>query len=638
MEILKTIGLTEQEVRKISPSLADSMDELESLSLYTQQEGAPPNIKETYKSLSSQIERYMLSPEFKEEAKKAGFTIKAGMGETDEVVVAEMPKVKSIRERIAERKGKKAPVVEQPVVEKPTVEPVVEEPVIEETPVEEPKPKSISERIAAKKQTPAAAEEPTLFGIGVKGEKGSELMSRELFSTMLAYGRSDYMLGLYEDINGFHYRLDLPLSMGQAVISFRAATGLSNLTSILDVWKAYSEDNSAVINLVSKSEEQVNQLSEILGYASNTKERIPITETQLKDAKFNPDMYDTVNEVYSRSLANKSYFDISKEIKLGWENSVSSQIKDGSIMYGLDFGDYVYMDAQRVFGRGGSSIVVKKNTYYVPKGLTVENTFADIGRHLKDQEIKTSKFEKDLAIGKRFQIGTDASFDDALTCRIIASESTKEPPFKNDKLLIVVENGKAYKISRRAYNYFKHYYGNNIYLRFSKETVLVYEDGTVVGLIATKKYTNQLILGMFDYQDFENQIRTINPTAFDFMISEKEVLAQETEKEIVDIEEEEKEDKVEEPTEPTMTDVTDDKLIDEIYTQLDFLEETYEDAVEDADNQALIDELELELDDLYDTLEDRFDELIAEATGETKELLEKGLEQTIERRKLLDNE
>lgn len=588
MELLNSIGLSEADVRKISPETADSIAELDSLSTYALAENAPQNIKEAYKSLSKQIESYLFSTKFRMAAKKAGLKVSSGLDVDEEIVIAEIPKVKSISERIAERKSGKAKEVEE--VEEAAEVKEIEEPIV--APIEEIEEVEEIEEIEEVEETA-----DVLFGVLIKGDKSGEMTGRELFSTMLAYGRSDYILGMFEDSKGYHYRLDLPLSMGQVVFSFGTAAENSSHSSLLSVWKSYTEDNSASINLVSRSENQLEQLSNVLGFTSVTKERVPLSSTHLRDEKFDKDSYSIVNDVYARGLEGQIYYDLAKSIKISWEDA--SPLESGgsaSLVHGINFGDYIYEDAERLYKKGGYSIVAKKYTFYVPKGLTKDNVFAEIGLHLKELPIKTSKFEKDIAIGKRFQVST-GDFDEALSCRIVGSSANT----KGDNILYVVdENGHGYKISKVAYNYFRHYYGVETDIKISKETLVVYQEGSVVGLITANKYSSVLIGGMFDYENFKKELRTIDADAYDFMVSEKVAVEEETAVEIKEIEEE-VEEEVEKKEEGK---IEEGDLKTELTDRIEFLDELYEESVEDGDNQDLIDELDMELETLRDLLED----------------------------------
>lgn len=570
MEALKRLGINESDVKKVSAIMADSIDELNSLKSYIDDPDVAPNLRETYNSLEKQIESYLYSDEFKKEAEKSGVKLRSSILADEEVKIEKIEKkTKTFAERMAERKAKKEAKSETKETENEEVESaIIEEPEVESI-------QKVDEEEVSEK----------LFGYFVTGETGGEIVGRDHLSTLLAYGKTDYKLGFYEDTTGFHYRLDLPASMGQIIFSLRPASNAGDLSSIIDVWKEYINDKFAKISLVSRSKDQLDQLSAVLGYSTVVKERTPIGNADLLDNRYNASFYDEVSEIYSRSLDNNIYFNNLRDIKVGWETE--TPLSSGStIVYGLDFGDYVYRTAEDFYLKGGSSIVVKNATMYVPKGLGIDYVFAEAGSHLKSAGIKTSKFEKDIATGKRFQIGT-GSYDKALDCRIIGVSLDS-----NNWMRVADASGQFWKISREAYNYFKKYYGANIYLKLSKETVLVYGEEGVVGLISAHKYSSLTIEGMVDYGAVRNSLRSINSNAFDFMVYKTSVEEVQDSEEIEVIE-----DEIED------ADTEDLKALkEELDLRIEFIQELYDDAVLEGDSQPLIDELELELDALKEML------------------------------------
>ena len=590
MEILKSIGVTDKEVRKISVETADAIKELESLASYADGDFTPMNIKEAYKSLNKQVSDYLFSSEFRDAAKKAGISVASVASVDEEIVPVSIKRVKkkSVAEIIAERKKSKEPIieVEEPIVEveEPTVE--VEEPIVEvEKPIEKTDVITIGD----------------LFGVAVKGDKGGEIIAAEKFSMMLSYGRTDYILGMFDDANGYHYRLDLPQSLGQVVISFGNTTDNANHSSILSVWESYVEDKQASINLVSRSEDELEALSNVIGFGGLTRERIPLNSTQLKEERYNADLFTSVNDTNSLGMGGVSYYNIAKKVKIGWE--VKKSLEDYlPLPYGVSYSDYVYTSAQNFYRKGGYSIVAKKYTFFVPKGLTKKNTFAEIGAYLSEPEINTSKFEKNVEIGKRFQVST-GKFKEAFECRIIAS--------KNEVLMLADAAGEAYRISLKAYNYFKKYYGS-VSLKISDDTVLVELNDGVVGLIAADKFSNTEVSGMYDIEEFKTELRSIDTVAFDSMVSEEIEVEEATEVEIEKIKEGE-----------DSGNATDLKA--ELSDRVDFLFDMYEEAIEDGDDQDLIDELQIELETLTDITIETIEDLIEEANVSEKKVLEKEL-------------
>ena len=570
MELLKTIGLSEEDVKKISPEMAKAISQLESISQLAEQKDAAQNIKDTYKSLYSQVEKYMLSPEFSELASKKGKIIPAAAMAEKEIVIEDMPKVKTLQEIVAEKHKKKSEPVVEPAVE-PAVEEVVEE-VVEKVPT--------LQDIATKKKTV----EEKLFGFVFKGTKSGEMTGREYLSMLLAYGGSDEYLGIYEDSKGVHYRLDLPKSLAQAVISLSITSENSQYNSIQSVWAAYAQDVTATISVVGEDEKLLEQLISVVGDVASLKLEGELSPSELANDKFNQVNYTVVNEIYSRSLSGDTYHDIQKKIKQSWEAKVESDSSwSVNLPYGVNYADYVYRSAESYYGKGGESIVVQKYTFFVPKGLKKVDWFAETGGHLDILPIKTKDFEKNIEIGKTYQ-AQSSNFDKALSCRILGES-------RNGKLYVASEKGDFVYINLSAYSYFRKYYDVNIELKLSSETIVVYSKGAVVGVMPTTKLSSVLISGVFDIQNLKTELRNIDSNAFDFMVSSAQSMTEQTEAVIEKVEE-------------IKVDESQDALKAELTLRLETMQDLYDDAVEEGENQSMIDEMALELETLKDLLED----------------------------------
>ena len=72
MEILEAYGITDREVKKISSELSISIEELNSLKEFLSSENAPLNLAEVYSNLERDVNAYLKSPKFIDDAKKAG--------------------------------------------------------------------------------------------------------------------------------------------------------------------------------------------------------------------------------------------------------------------------------------------------------------------------------------------------------------------------------------------------------------------------------------------------------------------------------------------------------------------------------------------------------------------------------------
>ncbi|MCB0410641.1 MAG: hypothetical protein KDD29_10510, partial [Flavobacteriales bacterium] len=299
---------------------------------------------------------------------------------------------------------------------------------------------------------------------------------------------------------------------------------------------------------------------------------------------FNVNNYTKVNDVYSSSISGNSYFEINKKLKQSWEAKVEDDTTwKINLPYGVNYSDYVYRSAESYYGKGGNSMVVQNYTFFYPKGLKKSEIFGEIGGHLEPLAVKTKEFEKDIETGKIFQ-AKSTSFDKALKCRIIGES-------RDGKLYVTSEKGDTVYIDSNIYSYFRKYYGNNIELKLSIETMVVYAKGSVVGVIQTNKVTSVLISGIYDMPKLKTDLRNIDSNAFDFMVTKTESIAEQTEEVIEKAEEVKKEE-------------GEYELKKELKLRLETITDLYNDAVEENEDQDMINELSLEIETLNDLLED----------------------------------
>jgi len=683
MEILKTLGLSLKDVSKISKDLGESIQKLDSLVSFAESKNAPKHIKDFYKNLKIQVENYLLSEDFVADAREKGITVSKIILPIEEVVVAQMPKAKSLREIIAEKQKQHIPdetaevvqVSETPVeTQTPELPKEIEESITTETPtveelplppsqevvVEEPSQEVVEGRkpslrdiIAARKQqipqvpdvaevvqvaetpvtteipvppleevivteipaTPIIAEEPIVpivqeetpietvethapeaqpsvsastkkFGIKLTGENSAEVTGRELLSMILSYGGCDYMMGYYDSPKGYIYRLSLPNSLAELFITLPITELNKDIKSINEAWYAYFLSPIATIKIIGNSENQLQELVSILGGGATSIKYVGnLDNDELSSEIFGFNNYEVVNSEYSKSLMGaafmaQTYWEIGRDIKNQWKESKDFSLFTNAkthLVHGLYFADYIYQSAEKMYHKGGDSIVVQSQTFYVPKGLKKDEIFAENGLHLKSiEDIKLSKFEKDVEIGKRFQGATD-KFDKANICRCTSSDS--------NNLYFISNIGEKVKMPIKTYNYFKKYYGDNVQVKISGGSFL-FVVNDVVGLCLTQSSGNNVVVDYFDIDSLKIELRNINSEAFDFMVEEspKEVIALPK----VEVEVQEEVDNL-------------DNLKREIADRIEFLEDLRQDAVED-NNKPLIEELDMEIESLKDLL------------------------------------
>ena len=601
LELLKEIDLNLGSLKKISPEIAAAIERLDALSAFAESDNAPPNIREAYKSLYVDIQRKLSSPEFAEAARKKGVTISTGIASEEEIVVEAIPqKPKTLKDLVAQKKKKKD-----------VVEEVVE---IETPPVIEPPEPEDEEEIP----TPAP-DTSEMVGLVFRGDEKAELTGKVHFTMLLSYGGSPYILGMYNDADGYNYHLSLPKSAADIVITLPITPENAAHTSIVACFEAYLADKNATINVVGRNKEMIAELGNTVKGSSSFKEDGWLTASELASSKYDVGLYDGVNDTYSLTMNGQSYYDKAKTIKQSWEakealSELGSKWGGGIELYGFNYADYIYRAAERYYENGGSKIVVKKHTFYAPKGLTKSETFAETETNLDPLILKEKKFAKNLSLGKRFQAQTN-KLEDADVCRVLGSTTEKDA----NEVYLQSESGNLVKISRLAYNHFRKYY-KGIQARLSDETIVMFSDGNVVGLISTEKSTQVQIDEMFEPSKLKTELRNIDTSAYDFMVSEEGVI----EEKAAEIEVAEEEEKVEEVEESKWTEQL--KLKEELVDRVEFLEELYEEALEDDDDQNLIDELEGELEILGEILQETIAELLeVDADAESTKLLKSQL-------------
>ncbi len=140
MEILKALGVSDEQLKKISPELSIGLEEMKSIAPFLEAKNAPINLVEAYNGIDRELNNYLKSPRFAEDAKKAGVRLKStSISEEEEIVISEAPKVKkTLKEIAAERKAKKATTestIYDPTTDEPTIyDPTTDEPTTDEQP------------------------------------------------------------------------------------------------------------------------------------------------------------------------------------------------------------------------------------------------------------------------------------------------------------------------------------------------------------------------------------------------------------------------------------------------------------------------------------------------------------------------
>jgi len=583
MEILQTLGVSDEQLKKISPELAVGLEEMKSIAPYLESADAPTNLVETYATIERELNNYIQSPMFAEDAKKAGVKIKgSGIKEEEEIVIEEAPKVKkTLKEIAAERRAGKTtskPTIEEPIIEEPTVEEPIEAPTIEQETQEV----ELKEEINGVKLYKTAA------------VSGGAVNAQKEIAALLSFGGASNELYLFGDISTatLYFKLELPKSSAYLITSLPNAEDYSEITDLNGLWEAYLKEKTAAFHLIGDNKEEVSALTLLLGTSSAISERDEMTKEQLSGSFTNDENYELVNSEFSSDVMGVSFYETFGKIEKSWKAEtalvdVLYETEDASTdycTYGLRFSDFVYKSKEAYYRNGGNTIVTNRITFYVPKGLTKFNVFAETGGHLNDPNISAINprdFKKDTGVGKTFQ-SMSGKIDKAHDCRIIGSSI--------DKYAVACVEGDYFLISKSSFNYFKKYYSaTDLTLKLSDNMAFIMLGSDIVGMIPAEFKPLPSILGVYDYKEKETDLRNIAPTVYDDMIS----FEQKTEEEVEEAQEKEAEG---------------EDLRGELEEYFAILSEFYEEAKEDGEDEKLLEEFELELDFIADSLEEVYEE------------------------------
>ena len=634
LNLLKGLGITDKQLKSIDSEAFEQFKTLNTMFNTVSKVNTPQYLKNYYNTLVRDFKAYTSGEAFRSKAKTKGVNL-ISIGVEEEISVAAIPKVKkSIAERIADKKASKkgASVIIPPTVE--VVPPTAEEPI--EEPIEEP---TVMPTAPIIDEGEVSVTESELFGFRISNTNnvGSKARSQatsewqyqklgmraaEKLSAMLAYGGWDYNLLSFQNDKGNHFKLELYDSLCKLVIStpntFEDST--KSLMEIMNYGFGAKTPNNVTLNFIGANKDELMALKSYLDLKLfSDVSTIPTNElsaekyTSLEYIEYNTSFSPMLSLYGSEVEERFTYYTLSREIKLDWDSKgeylksrEADVITQSNIRHGLLYSDYVYEKAERLYKRKGETVVVKKITFFTPKGLNKSETFIEIGSHIKEfSDYKPKDYTKNIAIGKRFQLAA-GNIDKALNCRALSTDRNFEHNWDGDKpnivdrreLHVADSKGKSYSIPLSAYNYFMKYYNVVPSIRISStgDAVIVYNADTIVGMIAAKSAQPQIVFGINDIEEFKTELRGIDSDAYDFMTTITKEIEEEEAEEVEGLEE-----KTEEAIgEGDST----EGLKEELESRIEFLDELLEDAIEENDNQSLVNELETELETLRDLLED----------------------------------
>jgi|GEM_PF-4652268 len=584
MEILKALGVSDEQLKKISPELSIGLEEMKSIAPFLEAKNAPINLVEAYNGIDRELNNYLKSPRFAEDAKKAGVRLKStSISEEEEIVISEAPKVKkTLKEIAAERKAKKA-TTESTIYDPTTDEPTIYDPTTDEpTTDEQPQRVEVEEGLNGVKLYKTS----TVTGGAISAQK-------EL-SALLSFGGCSNELFLFEDLSSatLYFKLELPKSSAYLVISTPIQEEYSEITDLSSLWEAYLKEKSAAIHLIGDNKEEVSDLTMLLGHSGAINERDEMSEEELSLSFTNSDNYELVNSEFSLGVMGISFYEVFGSIERSWKAetpliSALYESEDSSYdycTYGMRFSDYVYRSKESYYSNGGNTIVTNRLTFYVPKGLSKLNVFAETGNHLNDSNLSalnTRKFKKDTGIGKTFQ-SMSGKIDKAHDSRIIGSSI--------NKYVVACVEGQYFLISKPSFNYFKKYYSaTDLAIKLSNDMAFIMLGDNIVGMIPADFKPLQGVLSVYDYKGKQATLRNLAPTVYDDMTSFEEV--KEAEEGIAEEEIAEGED-----------------LRGELEEYFATISEFYKEAKEGDEDENLLKEFELELGFLIDSLEEMYED------------------------------
>ncbi len=598
MEILNIIGINESQLRKVSPETASSLVELESLSEFVESKDAPFSLKEEYSRIESEIERFIVSDDFKSMAKKVGVKLKAqdDIAEGEEIIIEAAPQVKKTIREIAQEKRERA---KQKSKDVEVIKPIESEKVVEELPVT-----PIKEGIEN-------------YGMVFKSKSSSSTQRATYEITALcSYGGNDYTLHISEVVsNKIAYKLALPKSEANLFFVFNNTAENTNLRDLNEILGVYFSSRTAELVLIGINENEINSLSNILTTTQYQERDIISNEEILQNNIFNDSSYDDIdaNDSYSSSFLGLTFESNFTPIKQSWTAEVT--YKDGwnfqednpqFCVPNIRFSDYLYKSKDSYYQRNGVSIVNNRLTYYAPKGLSKYEQFAEIGSHLNNDassKIKPSKFTKDVALGKTFQ-SLSGKTEKAIDSRIIGSSP--------NKYMLMSEEGDSFLLDKMAFNYFKKYYDMlSLEIKLSDSIAFIFLNGNIIGMIRAEVKTVQGVVAMYDLEAINEELISLNSNVYQFM---KNIDLDESEEEVAVIEDTPKEDESE----------VSESLVNEMRDYFNTITEYYIEAVDEGLGKEILEEFELEIDFYIDSLTEQYEELgMSKQQKELDEIIKK---------------
>jgi hypothetical protein len=474
MSVLNTLNITSAQLQKINPDLYEAYLDIQEVKKRVDEGLSDSNLLKVYNSSLREIETYLLSEQFLEEAKNKGITLRSSqeaktiqaIEEPDDIDMSVLEALYGEGVSVVEKEPAEAPAEEpeQEPAEEPEEQPIDVEGLYEKKPDEEVTEKPAEEEDEEEEEEQLYEAEYG-YRYNVDAKKNIDVPFNNI-EKIISYGGNDYSLKYFESDDSFNYMYTLPLSQGRIIISYNIAFSqfkqLKDYNAIKSMSRRMDRDSSSsgsefTIYLVSELKEELKALNEILMSQfktdSNEQRESPKAITPLGKANFGDDNldeynYEQVNSVFDYFESAK-FIDMQSEISKNWNLLFDSPkfeyVKweitygnEGGTLYKVDgksvtYEEYdqfrnnkpkfltgqnnfatlqkVYMPINYVFQKTGNFVQTNNQVFYTPIGRKSDLVY-DIGKHFKQFGINTKNYDRDT--GKI----SKTEFNNLASCRI----------------------------------------------------------------------------------------------------------------------------------------------------------------------------------------------------------------------------
>lgn len=539
MSVLSVLKITPSELQKVNSELYEAYIKLQDIKKLIDTGIGDDTMIRVYNSTSKEIERYLFSDDFANEAKSKGVAIRSSeeskkiesIEEPEDVNMDILEEILAEIEAPLEEEAVEAADVSAEVDSDDDLDSILKD--IESIDVSEDEAEEAKEEVAEE-----AEEESFIYEYHV-GKQSTAILVQNI-SKLIAYGSLDSKLNYYESASAFNYLIELPRALGRIIVSYSAAIQEAkdsrDLSALMQVIKESEkfDEGDIKIYLSAEDKESLIVLSNILTsrYSSSSFSYSTISgvkavgQVSLKSDGsdiFDEVNYEEVNGLFDKWDTSSSFADMQGRITHGWRTikaMIDGEETESEIIHsaisGLGVQDYLYVPVEYLFGKGGKYVQTQSQVYYVPKQNKALQVY-DMGRHFKDNGVESSKYERDA--GKI----SKSEFSNPSPANIVASykfDPSESESFKDyGETALVGEEGRVVYASTIALNYFKKYYGQTIQFALTEKFVQINEGDTMVGFVPVLRDGN-IVEGFnvaLTQLEVQQKAREILPSTFDYM-------------------------------------------------------------------------------------------------------------------------